>query len=793
MDRPKRTPTNAPTPEEQQRMEYRIRKRYNSAGFLGFEGENATLEELILLRSAGPQRSKRLPPEAPPKPLEWRCTKCSHKPFETLRALSTHMRIHSGATHSPVRRPSIRTTIDFSAASPEPEEPPNAPEPPTEVPQERWVDPLPEKLQFQQQENKFAELKCKYSRANAKVRWYKGRKELFSDGPKYEILIDKQSITLIINNPDPDDSGKYKCEANGVPTNSFVTVEGPSIKYVFLTPLPNTMEIYRTKQGVLTCKLNSARAPLVWQRDDEKPIDVDDTRYQIEKDAAGCFTLTIRVVEQIDQGMWTATVNKDVISKCQVYVVEDPRDTFVMPVQLRNEKAAIEALRRANAEHELRPNDAEHETESSDVNEDEYVVESDDDIPAVEVRCAYERLLAKAPLNVPGPPGPPKPLHTAYNSITLQWTRPLRDGGTPITGYELEKRERGTNAQWEKAAFGSVPDTRIKVTGVKQYHFYEFRVAAVNAVGQGEWSDNSVPIAATRSSCKPLITMGMLARENDLGSDSVDLRLEVVDRPAPPEGSETAGACPTIVINKEVSVQGPSVVPLKSQRANEKEKDAAQIQIPKTAQPSSAHGIGPSLALTPLDAMQCCSNDLTPPRPKNTVRCADERLLAKAPLNVPVRPGPPKLLYTTDNAIMLQWAQPLRDRGTPITDYELEKCECGTKLWEKAATTNAALWEKEAFGNVPDTRIKVTGVKPQHMYEFRVAAVNAAGRGEWSDNSVPIAATPSSCKPLITMGPFACDMTVLVGEQAKLLVPYASNKRTKFLWSKDGNPVLSRS
>ncbi|KAL3087314.1 hypothetical protein niasHS_008633 [Heterodera schachtii] len=255
---------------------------------------------------------------------------------------------------------------------------------------------------------------------------------------------------------------------------------------------------------------------------------------------------------------------------------------------------------------------------------------------------------AKAPLNVPGPPGPPKPLHTAYNSIMFQWARPLRDGGTPITGYELEKREHGTNAQWEKATFGSVPDTQFKVTGVKQYHFYEFRVAAVNAVGQGEWSDNSVPIAATRSSCKPLITMGMLARENDLGSDSVDLRLEVVDRPAPPEGSETAGACPTIVINKEVSVQGPSVVPLKSQRANEKEKDATQTRTPKTAQPSSAHGIGPSLdssdqpssstarrreprkqksarkdaiELTPLD-IQCCSKNLTLPRPKNTERTA---------------------------------------------------------------------------------------------------------------------------------------------------------------------------
>ncbi|KAL3116259.1 hypothetical protein niasHT_004430 [Heterodera trifolii] len=1079
------------------------------------------------------EKAKLLP--AAPVVKKVPCPSCEQS-FDSKKSLSNHKRACSAparVTHPPDRmtRRRVLNLDESDGEDPAEEVPPVAVDPKER--EERWVDPLPEKLQFQQQVNKIAELKCKYSRANAKVRWYKDRKKLFSDGLKYTILLDKQSVTLIINNPDPDDSGKYTCKANGMPTNSFVTVEGPSIKYVFLTPLPNTMDIYRTKPGVLTCKLNSPRAPLVWQRDG-KPIDVDDPRYQIENDAVGRFTLTIRVVEQIDQGMWTATVNKDVNSKCQVSVVEEPRDfvetlksqsanenenvTFECvvndedidvewfhgdakikmdgrhfkeervgchrrllitnlriedqgqykcttkndktmaqlivdplkkfeceagkqkqikvpfevkgtrrgdpkPILLRNGKpvdlskmkdlveviingtvaeivfkdpqkseagkwslklentggvsteAAFELvvkgkpktpkvpvdtldvtsdscafLRGANeelsqqlhdemaAEMALRRVNDEHETESSDVDEDEYVVESDDDIPAVEANagafpgtstlsatarttriytaaapvaelCGKERRSnknsdlgtsgtsarivetpgelailkcvvegnpapkfawkkggrevpltddrlrcqtdgdtrtrkAKAPLNVPGPPGPPKPLHTAYNSITLQWAQPLRDGGTPITGYELEKREHGTNAQWEKAAFGSVPDTQFKVTGVKQYHFYEFRVAAVNAVGQGEWSDNSVPIAATRSSCKPLITMGMLARENDLGSDSVDLRLEVVDRPAPPEGSlkvlpelvvskyqvpsqpdkpvvrdfgrtwaelewelpasnggakirgyelqhkekhsewitckksgtwatnfkvknlidrgeyqfrvaarneaglskpslpsdriklpgppgmpiqveaqsigpncvtltwqppaedggsklegylvqkrewdheqwekatpdmcplteclvsglrefqayvfrviavnlhgcstpslhtlpinivETAGACPTIVINKELSVQGPSVVPLKSQRANEKEKDATQIRTPKTAQPSSAHGIGPSLDSSdqPLsstarrcqprrsarkDATDIQCENLTPPRPKNTER-----------------------------------------------------------------------------------------------------------------------------------------------------------------------------
>lgn len=91
---------------------------------------------------------------------------------------------------------------------------------------EKWDEPLPDKIFFQQQVHKIAELKCVYSRPNAKVRWYKDRKEIFSGGLKYKIVINKAQISLVINNPDTDDTGKYTCEANSVPTHSMVTVEG---------------------------------------------------------------------------------------------------------------------------------------------------------------------------------------------------------------------------------------------------------------------------------------------------------------------------------------------------------------------------------------------------------------------------------------------------------------------------------------------------------------------------------------------------------------------------------------
>ena len=107
--------------------------------------------------------------------------------------------------------------------------------------EERWTEPLPDSIRFQQKVDKSATLKCVYSRANSKVRWYRDRKEIFSGGLKYKILIDKNTISLVINNPDLDDSGKYTCEANGVQTHSHVTIDGlfDSFDHIFVYFLCN--------------------------------------------------------------------------------------------------------------------------------------------------------------------------------------------------------------------------------------------------------------------------------------------------------------------------------------------------------------------------------------------------------------------------------------------------------------------------------------------------------------------------------------------------------------------------
>lgn len=68
------------------------------------------------------------------------------------------------------------------------------------------------------------------------------------------------------------------------------------------------------------------------------------------------------------------------------------------------------------------------------------------------------------------------------NSISLAWQKPEYDGGSPITGYMIEKRE-GVSSKWSKANLTNITDTRFIVTGLTQDETYEFRVMAKNAVG----------------------------------------------------------------------------------------------------------------------------------------------------------------------------------------------------------------------------------------------------------------------------------------------------------------------
>ncbi|CAK5074870.1 unnamed protein product [Meloidogyne enterolobii] len=404
---------------------------------------------------------------------------------------------------------------------------------------------------------------------------------------------------------------------------------------------------------------------------------------------------------------------------------------------------------------------------------------------------ADESLLAKGAFDVPGPPGAPEPIHTADDSITLEWTRPLYDGGAPITGYVLDKREAGKNAPWERAAFGNVPETRFKVTGVKPQHTYEFRVAAVNAVGQGGWSENSVPIIAAPRPSKPIISMGMLARdmialvgdpvkilvpyaaspkpeitwtknglpfdaqvrtrseiessdfltqlnypkcergdtgtysikiENDLGSDSVDLKLKVVDRPSPPEGP----------------LECDDIGPESCRLAWKPPKDDGGSPITNYVI-EKCRLIGGQENWERLSSFVRGTNTLVPGLveneryrfrvlAENQYGLSDplelpEPIVAKYQFSVPGQPDKPTVRDFDRNWALVEWDPPASNGGSKILGYNLQYRDQHSHKW---ITANKALIEQCNF--------KVSNLRDQGEYEFRVVAKNAAG---WSRPSPP--------------------------------------------------------
>lgn len=88
-------------------------------------------------------------------------------------------------------------------------------------------------------------------------------------------------------------------------------------------------------------------------------------------------------------------------------------------------------------------------------------------------------------------PGPPRNLNVkelSENSVTLRWSAPDNDGGSPIKEYIVEKRE-GNKRMWQSA--GTTSDFEITVPRLIEGNQYVFRVSAENACGVGEPVDLS--------------------------------------------------------------------------------------------------------------------------------------------------------------------------------------------------------------------------------------------------------------------------------------------------------------
>ena len=104
-------------------------------------------------------------------------------------------------------------------------------------------------------------------------------------------------------------------------------------------------------------------------------------------------------------------------------------------------------------------------------------------------------LIIISPQDPPGPPSAPEPSDVTKESCSLTWTAPESDGGSPVTGYFIE-RSTTQSTRWLRVNKQPEPETTYEMTELIEDTEYEFRIVAVNKVGEGPPGPKSTPVKA---------------------------------------------------------------------------------------------------------------------------------------------------------------------------------------------------------------------------------------------------------------------------------------------------------
>ena len=80
------------------------------------------------------------------------------------------------------------------------------------------------------------------------------------------------------------------------------------------------------------------------------------------------------------------------------------------------------------------------------------------------------------------------------DSITVAWRPPKYDGGAEVIEYVLVSRMVGRDNFTRVGAEDKLMDRKFTLTGLKDGSSHEFRVSAINQVGQGKPSFATKPV-----------------------------------------------------------------------------------------------------------------------------------------------------------------------------------------------------------------------------------------------------------------------------------------------------------
>ncbi|XP_047433666.1 protein tyrosine phosphatase receptor type Db isoform X15 [Mugil cephalus] len=290
---------------------------------------------------------------------------------------------------------------------------------------------------------------------------------------------------------------------------------------------------------------------------------------------------------------------------------------------------------------------------------------------------AVAQIIVKA---LPKAPGTPVVTERTATSITLTW-----DSGNPepVSYYIIQHRAKGSEDPYKE--IDGIATTRYSVGGLSPYSHYDFRVAAVNTIGQGPSSEVVEARTAEQApSSPPRQVIGRML--------SATTAMIHWDEPEEPNGQ---------VVGYRVYYTSDSTLPV-----NQWEKQMVRSTNFITIQdltPNKTYYIR-VLAFTSVGDGPL-SQDL--------------QIIAKT--GVPSQPSEFKGEAKSETSILLSWTAPTTQGGpdSQITGYEL--------VYRRADDTD----EKVSFE--PTTSYLLKNLKPFSTYTFQLAAKSKNGIGAYTN------------------------------------------------------------
>ncbi|KAJ9595175.1 hypothetical protein L9F63_013533, partial [Diploptera punctata] len=376
-------------------------------------------------------------------------------------------------------------------------------------------------------------------------------------------------------------------------------------------------------------------------------------------------------------------------------------------------------------------------------------------------------ILAKNPYDPPAAPGLPEIIDWDETSVKLKWEPPIRDGGAPITGYVIEMMDKYGGA-FVKAAEIHGNTCQGTVPKLEEGNTYQFRVRAVNKAGPGDPSEETNPHIAKARFLKPSIDqVTWLFEGKELKSDDL-IRIDNIDYNTKffilrakrvHNGKYTIIAKNSVGEDKvdfDIAVLGRPGKPKGPLEANDITKNGCKLKWKK---PEDDGGVPIEYyeieKLDPLTGQWIPCAKSTEPEANITglqegkpykfrVKAVnkegeseelemDKPIIAKNPFDEPSKPGRPEAKNWDKDFVDLEWTAPKSDGGAPIEKYIIQMRDKEGRAWQHSFKTAG----------------KVTNVQEGHEYEFRIVAVNKAGKSEPSDPSKSVIAKPRFLAPYI--------------------------------------------